>query len=97
MASSTTFNPRQNPPKINGDLQDVARRVHQEFYEQLDATVVNASLERVSALFTDAKIRGFAPPRSALCQRRTAKAGRIGLASRIPILGLRRPLLDNIR
>jgi hypothetical protein len=61
MASSTTFNPRQNPPKINGDLQDVARRVHQEFDEQLDATVVNASLERVSAMFTDAKIRGFAP------------------------------------
>ena len=61
MASSTTFNPRQNPPKINGDLQDVARRVHQEFGEQLDATVVNASLERVSAMFTDAKIRGFVP------------------------------------
>src|ERR1035437_5655490 len=59
MAGSTTFDPRQGPPKINGDLQEVARRVHEEFYEQLDATVVNASLERVSAMFTDAKIRGF--------------------------------------
>ena len=59
MAGSTTFDPRQGPPKINGDLQEVARRVHEEFDEQLDATVVNASLERVSAMFTDAKIRGF--------------------------------------
>jgi hypothetical protein len=61
MASSTTFNPRQNLSKVNGDLQDVARRVHEEFDEQLDATVVNASLERVSGMFADAKIRGFVP------------------------------------
>ena len=61
MASSTTLNPRQDLPKINGDLQDVARRVHEEFDEQLNARVVNASLERVSAMFTDAKIRGFVP------------------------------------
>jgi hypothetical protein len=61
MASSTTFNRRQNLSKVNGDLQDVARRVHEEFDEQLDATVVNASLERVSGMFTDAKIRGFVP------------------------------------
>lgn len=61
MASSTTFNPRQNLSKVNGDLQDVARRVHEEFDEQLDARVVNASLERVSGMFTDAKIRGFVP------------------------------------
>ena len=46
---------------LNGDLQDVARRVHEEFDEQLDATVVNPSLERVSAMFTDAKNRGFVP------------------------------------
>jgi hypothetical protein len=61
MASSTTFDPHQDPPKINGDLQEVARRVHEEFDEQLDATVVNANLERVSAMFTDAKIRRFVP------------------------------------
>jgi hypothetical protein len=61
MASSTTFNRRQNLSKVNGDLQDVARRVHEEFDEQLDATVVNARLERVSGMFTDAKIRGFVP------------------------------------
>jgi hypothetical protein len=61
MADSTTFDPRQDPPKINGDLQDVARKAHEEFDEQLDATVVNASLERVSAMFPHAKIRGFVP------------------------------------
>jgi hypothetical protein len=61
MASSTTFDPRQGPPKLNGDLQDVARKVHDEFDEQLDATVVNASLERVSATFINARIRGFVP------------------------------------
>ena len=61
LASFTKFDPRQDPPKINGDLQEVARRVHEEFDEQLDATVVSASLVRVSAMFTDAKIRGFVP------------------------------------
>jgi hypothetical protein len=39
----------------------VARTIHEEFDQQLDATAVNASLERVSAMFTDAKIRGFVP------------------------------------
>ena len=61
MASSTTFTARQSPPKINGDLQDVAHRVHEEFDELLDPATVDESLERVSAMFTDAKIRGFVP------------------------------------
>jgi hypothetical protein len=61
MADSQTISPLQGSPKINGDLQDVARRVHEEFDQQLDATVVNTSLERVSAMFTHAKIRGFVP------------------------------------
>jgi hypothetical protein len=52
---------RTESPRSHHSGLDVARRVHQEFDEQLDATVVNASLERVSAMFTDAKIRGFAP------------------------------------
>ena len=61
MESSTTLDPRQDPPKISGDLQDVARGVHEKFDELLDAATVNASLERVSATFADAKIRGFVP------------------------------------
>jgi hypothetical protein len=61
MTSSTTFDPRQDPPKISGDLQDVARGVHEQFDEVLDPATVDASLERVSAKFADAKIRGFVP------------------------------------
>jgi hypothetical protein len=61
MASSTTFDPRQDPPKIGGDLQDVARGVHEEFDELLDPATVDASLERVSATFAHAKFRGFVP------------------------------------
>jgi hypothetical protein len=61
MASSTTFDPRQDAPKINGDLQDVAREVHEEFDELLDSTTVAESLQRVSATFAKAKVRSFVP------------------------------------
>ena len=61
MASSTTFDTRQDPPKISGDLQDVARGVHEKYDELLDPATVDASLERVSATFAHAKIRGFVP------------------------------------
>ena len=61
MTSSTTFDPRQDSPRISGDLQDVARGVHERFDEVLDPATVDASLERVSAKFADAKIRGFVP------------------------------------
>ena len=65
--------PRQDPPKINGDLQDVARGVHEGFDELLDLTAVDEGLGRVSALFAesqDSLVRS--PAGSALCQRRTA-------------------------
>src|ERR1019366_1362880 len=65
--------PRQDPPKINGDLQDVARGVHEGFDELLDPTAVDEGLGRVSALFAesqDSLVRS--PAGSALCQRRTA-------------------------
>ena len=61
MTSSTTFDPRQDSPRISGDLQDVARGVHEKFDEVLDPATVDASLERVSATFADARIRGFVP------------------------------------
>ena len=61
MESSTTLDPRQDPPKISGDLQEVARGVHEKFDELLDPLTVDASLERVSATFAHAKIRGFVP------------------------------------
>ena len=61
MASSTTFDTRQDPPKISGDLQDVARGVHEKYDELLGPATVDASLERVSATFAHAKIRGFVP------------------------------------
>jgi hypothetical protein len=61
MASSTTLGPRQDPPKIDGDLQDVAREIHEDFDELLDPTTVNESLERVSAKFAKAKVRSFVP------------------------------------
>ncbi|MGB7981556.1 MAG: hypothetical protein WCF36_12270 [Candidatus Nanopelagicales bacterium] len=61
MTSSTTVDPGQDPPKISGDLEDVARGVHEKFDEVLDPVTVDASLERVSAKFTDAKVRAFVP------------------------------------
>jgi hypothetical protein len=54
-------NPRQDPPKINGDLNDVAHGVHQEFDEQLDPKTVDECLNRVAAKFVDAKVRSFVP------------------------------------
>jgi hypothetical protein len=61
MASSTTFDPRHDAPKINGDLQDVAREVHEDYDELLDPTTVDESLERVSAKFAKATVRSFVP------------------------------------
>jgi hypothetical protein len=55
------FDPRQDEPKINGDLQGVAREVHDKFDDLLDSTTVDESLERVSATFAKAKIRSFVP------------------------------------
>lgn len=61
MPSSTTVDPVQDPPRISGDLQDVARGVHERFDEVLDPVTVDASLERVSAKFADATVRAFVP------------------------------------
>ena len=61
MTSSTTFDPRQDPPRISGDLQDVVRGAHEKFDEVLDPATVDACLARVSAKFADARIRGFVP------------------------------------
>jgi hypothetical protein len=46
MASSPTSGPRQDPPKINGDLQDVARGVHEESDELLDRRRWTKALSR---------------------------------------------------
>jgi hypothetical protein len=61
MASSTLFDARQDPPKINGDLYDVAREVHQEFDGLLDPKAVDECLDRVASRFVDAKVRSFVP------------------------------------
>jgi hypothetical protein len=61
MASSTTLDAPHGRSKINGDLHDVAHEVHQEFDEKLDPQAVDECLARVSALFTDAKVRAFVP------------------------------------
>ena len=61
MASTTTLEVPQSRPRINGDLHDVAHEVHQEFDEKLDPQAVDECLTRVSALFTDAKVRSFVP------------------------------------
>ena len=39
----------------------MARGVHEKYDELLDPATVDASLERVSATFANAKIRGFVP------------------------------------
>ena len=61
MTSSTSIDPRQDPPRISGDLQDVVRGAHEKFDEVLDPATVDACLARVSAKFAGAKIRGFVP------------------------------------
>lgn len=61
MVSSEAFDARQGRPKVNGDLQDVAQGVHQEFDEQLDPQAVDECLARVSAQFDDATVRSFVP------------------------------------
>ncbi|MBC7559204.1 MAG: hypothetical protein H7270_07560 [Dermatophilaceae bacterium] len=61
MVSSTVFNPRTGQPTIQGDLQDVAHRVHEEFDGKLDPRAVDECLARVAAEFTDAKVRSFVP------------------------------------
>jgi len=61
MTSSTSIDPRQDPPRISGDLQDVVRGAHEKFDEVLDPATVDACLARVSAKFADARIRGFVP------------------------------------
>ena len=61
MASSTPFDARQSRPKLNGDLQDVAHGVHQEFDQHLDPRAVDECLDRVAAKFVNAKVRAFVP------------------------------------
>lgn len=61
MASSTMFDARQDRPKINPDLKDLAHRVHTEFDQLLDPLVVDECLNRVAARFDDAKVRAFVP------------------------------------
>ena len=52
---------RQDPAKINGGLQNVARGGHEGSDELLDPTALDENLERVSALCAQAKIRSFVP------------------------------------
>jgi hypothetical protein len=61
MASSTAFYPRTGRPEIPSDLQDVARRVHQDFDDRLDSHVIDECLSTVAATFADASIRSFVP------------------------------------
>ena len=61
MASSTVSDPRQQRPKINPDLKDVASGVHEEFDERLDPQAVDECITRVAAKFDHAKVRSFVP------------------------------------
>lgn len=61
MVSSKAFGARTVQPRIQGDLQDVAHGVHQEFDEKLDPQAVDECLDRVAAEFTDARVRSFVP------------------------------------
>lgn len=61
MVSSTPFGTRSGQPTVQGDLQDVAQGVHQEFDDKLDPQAVDECLARVAAGFSDAKVRTFVP------------------------------------
>ena len=61
MVSSTESDASKGLPAINGDLQDVAHGIHQEFDQQLDPQAVDECLTRVAAQFDDATVRSFVP------------------------------------
>jgi len=61
MAEFTASDTRQDQPKINPDLQDIAHRVHEEFDEKLDPLAVDECLSRVAAQFDEATVRSFVP------------------------------------
>ena len=56
MASSTSFDPRPDGPKINADLQYVAHQVREEFADRLDSGAVDECLDRIAAKFDGAKV-----------------------------------------
>jgi hypothetical protein len=61
MVSFKPLGARADQPRIQGDLQDVADGIHQEFDEKLDPRVVDECLARVAAEFADATVRSFVP------------------------------------
>jgi hypothetical protein len=61
MVSSEKPSTKPDRPGIAADLQDVAHGVHEEFDEWLDPRTIDECLAKVSAQFTDARVRSFVP------------------------------------
>ena len=61
MASFLPADSRPDRPTIDPDLHEVANRVHEEFDDHVDPSVVDECLSQISARFDDATVHSFIP------------------------------------
>ena len=61
MASLLPADSRPGRPPLDPNLNDVAKRVHEEFDEHLDPSDVDECLDQIAARFEAATIRSFIP------------------------------------
>ena len=61
MASLLPADSRPGRPPLDPNLNDVAKRVHEEFDEHLDPSDVDECLDQIAAQFEAATIRSFIP------------------------------------
>ena len=61
MASFLPADSRPGGRTINPDLHEVANRVHEEFDDHVDPSVVDECLNQIAARFASATVRSFIP------------------------------------
>jgi hypothetical protein len=61
MASFLPDSSRQGGPTIDPDLHEVANRVHEEFDDHVDPSVVDECLNLIAARFAGATVHSFIP------------------------------------
>ena len=77
MASLLPADSRPGRPPLDPNLNDVAKRVHEEFDEHLDPSDVDECLDQIAAQFEAATIRSFIP---CSCGATSARSYRRALA-----------------
>jgi hypothetical protein len=61
MASFLPAELRPGRPTIDPDLYEVANRVHEEFDDHVDPSVIDECLNQIAARFAGATVRSFIP------------------------------------